>query len=136
MFRTPVPFFKKICHFKQNYQMITLKLAKINEIVHLEKCRSFLSDKCNLIRNLIISKHQGKSNKTVHKWHIRLGGKVLLYPFSLLFFFLPIIMLILVKIDHWHCKIAVVNFLITYAIETIYGETIFYHIWWKNKINF
>lgn len=34
-----------------------------------------------------------------------------------------------VKIDHWHCKIAVVNFLITYAIETIYGETIFYHLW-------
>ena len=60
-------FPKKICHFKQNYQMITLKLAKINEIVQLEKCRSFLSDKCNLKRNLIISNHQGKSNKTVHK---------------------------------------------------------------------
>ena len=34
-----------------------------------------------------------------------------------------------VKIDHWHCKIAVVDFLITYSIETIYGETTFYHIW-------
>ena len=61
--------------------MITLKTAKTNKMVQLEKCGffSFSPNKWDLIRNSIIQKEQSKSNKTAHKCQTKLGFKVFYY---------------------------------------------------------